>query len=180
MKNAYDVLGISPGATSEQIDSAYRELSKKYENKPKKLEEINLAYDSIVMNSSASYKQPFFDYSDIKEKIDGNRIEDAEILLDGIPESNRDAEWYYLKGVVQQKRGWLEESAQNFAKASRMDPENKTFRTAYRRVKHNRAGEFRSERGRSSSLPGCASCGACEICCGLICLDSCCECLSCR
>lgn len=177
MKNSYDILGVPYDASPEQIDNAYRKLSKKYENRPEKLEELNMAYDSIVMNSSASYRQPFYDFKDIKDKIKANRLEDAEILLDGIPDSSRDAEWHYLKGVVHQKRGWLEESAHYFAKASSMDPSNSTYRAAYRRVNSDRTGGYRTERRASSGNSGCGSCDACDLCCGLLCCDSCCECM---
>lgn len=174
MKNAYDVLGIPADASSEQIDAAYRELSRKYAGNQKKIDELNAAYDSIVMNSRASFKNEYYDYSDIRAKIRNRRFEDAEILLDGIPESARDAEWHYLKGVIYQKRGWLEEAAHNFARASSMDPSNNTYRAAYKQINNSRTGGFRTERrpvGRTSS------CSACDMCCGLLCADSCCECL---
>ncbi|MBN2851856.1 MAG: J domain-containing protein [Clostridia bacterium] len=58
-KNPYSVLGISPGATDEQIKAAYKEMVKKYhpdkyqqtdlkEVAEEKLSEVNVAYDTIV------------------------------------------------------------------------------------------------------------------------------------
>ena len=44
-------------------------------------------------------------YSDVRNNLDLGRIEDAQTILDGIPKDMRDAEWYYLKGVIFYKRG---------------------------------------------------------------------------
>lgn len=190
MKNPYEVLGVPEGASAEQVKAAYRLLAQKYQNDPspdaaRKMEEINLAYDSIIMNysSSGSYTNSGYstassgaDYSDIRAKINRGRLDDAQILLDGIPEYNRDAQWYYLKGTVQQKRGWLEEAANNFAAASRLDPSNNTYKTAYNKVINSRNGGYRTERTNRRSQRekerGCCSC-----CCDLICADACCECM---
>ncbi len=183
MKNAYEILGVPYGASTEQVSAAYRELFRKYEDNPQKINEINEAYDSIIMNSGSSQSNNFSsfsyteNYGDIQSKIRSNRLEDAEILLDGIPSESRNSEWYYLKGLVQQKRGWLEEAVHNFAKASNMDPSNNTYREAYRKATDKQAGGYRTERRAAEGRSGCGSCDACDMCCGLLCLDSCCECM---
>ncbi|MGN0543193.1 MAG: DnaJ domain-containing protein [Acutalibacteraceae bacterium] len=184
MRNPYDVLGVPQGAAIEQVNAAYRELMRKYQDSgnQKKIDEINEAYDSIVMGapsggsgySSGGYSQyGSADYSDIRAKINSGRLDDAQILLDGIPEGSRDAQWYYLKGTVQQKRGWLEEAAKNFATASNLDPSNNTYKMAYNKVNNARSGGYRTERRaeRDSS-----DCSGCDICSGLLCADCCCEC----
>lgn len=55
VQDPYKVLGVSPGATDEEIKKAYRELSKKYhpdlnpgdESAARKMSDINAAYDQI-------------------------------------------------------------------------------------------------------------------------------------
>ena len=184
MRNPYDVLGVPQGAAIEQVNAAYRELIRKYQDSgnQKKIDEINEAYDSIVMGapsggsgySSGGYSQyGAADYSDIRAKINSGRLDDAQILLDGIPEGSRDAQWHYLKGTVQQKRGWLEEAAKNFATASNLDPSNNTYKMAYNKVNNARSGGYRTERRAERDSSGCSGC---DICSGLLCADCCCEC----
>jgi molecular chaperone DnaJ len=65
MNNPYEVLGIKPGASEEEIRAAYRELVKKYHpdkyvDNPladlaeEKMQEINEAYDILVKYAAAS------------------------------------------------------------------------------------------------------------------------------
>ena len=84
----------------------------------------------------------------------------------------RDAQWYYLKGTIQQKRGWLEEAANNFGRACDMDPTNNTYKMAFNKVNQARSGGYRAERRKDSDR----GCSACDICSGLMCADCCCEC----
>lgn len=198
MKNPYSVLGVPDGADIEQVKAAYKELSRRYreagdtEASAKKLRELDEAYDSIVMGASSSsnaqynqynYSEPNaayanLNFSDIREKVRAGRLEDAEILLDGIPEQQRNAEWYYLKGTVQQKRGWLEEAAKNFEIACNIDPQNRTFRAALGNVNNARSGGYRTERrSRDRGNGDDGGCGFCDACTGLICADCCCECM---
>ena len=128
-KNPFSVLGVPDTASDEQIRNAYRELARKYSDSSDdgKMQELNDAYDQIVMlrgglggssssssSRSSSYAGNMSDLSDIREKIRSGRIEDALVLLDGIPEQYRAAEWYYLKGAAQQRRGWLDYASENF------------------------------------------------------------------
>ena len=46
-------------------------------------------------------------FSDVRRLIQQNRIAEAEEILDGVPDYNRNAEWYFLKGSVYYRRGWL-------------------------------------------------------------------------
>ena len=143
-KNPFSVLGVPDTASDEQIRNAYRELARKYSDSSDdgKMQELNDAYDQIVMlrgglggsssssSRSSSYANNMSDLSDIREKIRSGRIEDALVLLDGIPEQYHTAEWYYLKGAAQQRRGWLDYASENFDRACRMDPNNREYAAA--------------------------------------------------
>lgn len=183
MKYPYAVLGIPSGASTEQVNAAYKELMRKYqdEGNSKKIDELNAAYDYIIMHGSGNSAHNSYggynavpDYTDIRAKINSGRLDDAQTLLDGMPEGTRDAQWYYLKGTIQQKRGWLEEAAKNFATASNLDPSNNTYKMAYNKVSNARSGGYRTERRRSDGEK--SGCSGCDMCTGLLCADCCCEC----
>lgn len=182
MRNPYDVLGVPQGASIEQVKAAYRELMRKSHETgapQSRIEELNDAYDAIIMSgasasSGSQYSSytSYTDYSDIRNKINLGRLDDAQTLLDGVPECSRDAQWYYLKGTIQQKRGWLEEAANNFSRACDMDPSNNTYKMAFNKINNARSGGYKAERRQG----GNSGCSGCDICSGLLCADCCCEC----
>lgn len=65
MKDPYEVLGVSPGASEEEIKKAYRDLARKYhpdnyQNNPladlaqEKMKDINEAYDALTKKRSST------------------------------------------------------------------------------------------------------------------------------
>ncbi len=74
MNDPYSVLGLSPGASDEEVKRAYRELARKYhpdnyQNNPladlaeEKMKEINEAYDTITRQRSAGRGGGYSSYS---------------------------------------------------------------------------------------------------------------------
>ena len=195
MRDPYEVLGVSPNATDDEVKTAYRNLARKYHpdnyaNNPlsdlaqEKMQEVNEAYDAIVRMrkeragyQNGGYRAPNGGpsrYNDVRNMIMQNRIMDAELLLDGVPSHARDAEWFYLKGMVLHKKGWLEEAYNHFATACRMDPNNLEYRQAFNQVNMGRqSGGYRTPPPTTTG----SSCDACDVCQTLICMDCCCECM---
>ncbi len=192
MQNPYEVLGIQATATDDEVKAAYRELAKKYHpdnytNNPlsdlaeEKMQEINEAYDAIIRMRRQGNTSDHSDgyqaggpsrYTDIRNLIRTGRTIDAESLLDGIPAPSRDAEWYFLKGSVLYKKGWLEEAFSHLSTASRMDPTNAEYRQAVEQMdRQRRTG------GYHVTPAPVGGCSACDVCNGLICADCCCECM---
>lgn len=108
-------------------------------------------------------------FGDIRAQINAGRIDDAETILDGIPREQRSAEWFYLKGLIQQRRGWFDEAYSNFSAACQMDPQNREYAAAFNNLNNNARGGYRQTRG--------GGCSACDICSSLLCADCCCECM---
>jgi curved DNA-binding protein CbpA len=164
-----------------------------------KMKEINEAYDAIVSqrkrqkseggspytgytgyNGNPGYGSPFgyqntnSSFSDVRNLIMSGRIADAEQILNGVPVEGRNAEWYFLKGTVLYKRGWLEEASNNFSRACQMDPGNPEYRAAMNQVMNQRNGVFGGYNPNMSRMNGCSSC---DVCSSLLCADCCCECM---
>ena len=185
MTDPYKVLGISPDATDDQVKAAYRELARKYHpdnygDNPlsdlakEKMQEINEAYDAIVrMRKQGGRAGSSSRYADVRGMIASGRIVDAETLLDGVANGARDAEWYFLKGSVLYKKGWLEDAYSHFSTACSMDPTNAEYRAAFNQMNYQRqTGTY-----RTTGAPQTGGCTACDMCQGLICADCCCECM---
>ena len=203
MKDAYSVLGLSPNATDEEVKKRYRELAKKYHpdnyaDSPladfasEKMKEINEAYDNIMderkkrnqnnnsgysSNTSGGYGSYYYnnsEFKDVRSMIMNGRLDDADLILNGIPMPQRDAEWYYLKGLILLKRGWLEQAKKNLQRAVEMSPDNMEYRSAYNQVMNQRSGMFG---GYNTTVKSNSGCSLCDICTCLCCADTCCECM---
>ncbi|MGN0479696.1 MAG: DnaJ domain-containing protein [Hominenteromicrobium sp.] len=202
MADPYKVLGVSPSATDEEIKDAYRKLAKKYhpdqyadsplaELAGEKMKEINEAYDTIVSqrkNRTAGGYASAGGYSynnvrgsgnsgfnDVRSYIMAGRIADAEQLLNGVPVESRNAEWYFLKGSVLYRRGWLEEAKEHFTRACQMDPGNPEYQAALNQAMNQRSGVYGGYNPNMNT--GMGSCNTCDVCNSLICADCCCECM---
>lgn len=202
-KSPYEILGIGPNATDEEIKDAYRKLARRYQTDEygtaplsdiarQKMRELDAAYDEIIHHkrrptgaaydkgqhtgSARSYTSPHSSFPDIRAKISAGRIDDAEVLLNGTLPEGRNAEWHYLKGIIAQQRGWFDEAEGYFSQACQLDPSNIEYASAYNRIHNNRSGGYRTARGFGTGSQG-RQCSTCDICSGLICADCCCECM---
>lgn len=160
-----------------------------------KMKEINEAYDTITdmrkkggsagnagygySSSANSNSYAGYGYSgssqfqNIRMLINSGRIQDAERALNDVPNAQRNAEWYFLNGMVMMNKGWSEQAYSCFRQAYTMDPNNPEYRAAFNRMNSQRAygpGGY-SQRG---TVGGCS---CCDICVGLWCADTCCSCL---
>lgn len=159
----------------------------------KKMDELDRAYDAIMAerygDNAASYGPSYntsaqhngyygadngygnSQYPDVRAQIRSGRIDDAETILDGIPKDIRNAEWYFLKGQVQQSRGWFDEAYKNYSTACSMEPQNREYTDAFNNLNNNASGGYRTSHEKGTG------CSACDICSGLMCADCCCECM---
>ncbi len=187
MTNPYEYLGLNRNATEQQVMDAYRSIAASIQNstgtdeeKTNRMNELNEAYDYVLNeirgtgayynNANSSYNQGTSQFFDVRQRINSGRIDDAETILDGIPNNMRSAEWHYLKGMIHQRRGWLNEAYRCYQTACRMEPSNSEYAAAFNSMNTNANGGYRTSRHSSY-------CDTCDICQGLICADCCCECM---
>ncbi len=190
-KDPYVVLGVSKGATEDEVKAAYKELVKKYhpdqyQNNPlqdvanEKMAEINEAYDEIINRmrnneyQSTYSSSSYFDSANVRNLIQTGNITEADNILSGVSPTQRDAEWYFLKGSVCYKRGWFNEAYDNFSRAASLNPNNAEYSAALNQMNNQRGGQMN---GMPSGYYQNRNQDACNCCCDLICLDSCCECM---
>lgn len=195
VKDPYEILGVTPNSSDDEIKSAYRKLARKYhpdnynesplsDLAEEKMKEINEAYDTIVkMRREGSGRSGGYGYSsrgtggkysDIRNMILNGRLREAQEILERIPLKERDAEWYFVEGTVLYKRGWTEEAYTNFVRAHNMSPGNGEYRAALERMNMQRQGYYGGYNRNMSRPMGCS---LCDICSSLICMDCCCECM---
>ena len=201
--NPYEVLGIKPGASQDEIKSAYRKLVKQYhpdqfrdnplqELAQEKLSKINEAYNMLTngnggnsnsysnnsysnsySNNSSSYSNNNYNYgadlSQARMCIQRRDIRGAEAILSRI--ADRNAEWYYLNGIVHMNKGWYDSALQNISTAANMDPNNFEYRQTLNQLQsrtRSYGNPYRTTRNTSN---------ACDCCIDLWCLDTMCECM---
>lgn len=191
MKNPYEVIGVNQGASKEEIKKAYREQAKKYHpdqynNNPlkdlaeEKMRELNEAYDYLMNNSETSYtsgseyssnnsNSSDYSYNSIRINIQNGNIRAAEDALNNI--SSRNAEWNFLMGMVQFRKGWYNDADSFLQTACRLDPANREYREALNAISRKNTTYRQPYNTRNAGNND-----ICDICVKLWCADSLCEC----
>ena len=183
MPNPYEILEISQNATDDEIKKAYRVLAKQYhpdnfKDNPlanlatEKMKDVNEAYAAIQKERSGF--SPNSEYSNrIRELIINKRLSEAEIALESVSQATRNAEWFYLKGVVLAERGWYFDAQKSFETACNLEPNNNEYRDAFNQSR-NRSNNF-YQNGGYNNVRQNAGCSPCDICAGLVCADCLCS-----
>lgn len=191
--DAYSILGIKRNATIEEINAAFKALAEKYSEEKypdgplselaaKKRKEIENAYDEIVKSRAAeknnsqantktsgtySYTSP--EYKEIRDFINNGDIDSAARRLHEY--QKKDAEWFYLNGLIALRKGMYNEAFYSFKTATNKEPANEEYKAAYLRMQQQAAG-YRETGNAASDAAQCCNC-----CNSLICADCCCECM---
>lgn len=157
--NPYEILGIDPSASDEEVKKAYRTLSKKYHpdaniNNPhqaeytEKFKEVQNAYKSIMdarkrgYNQYSYHQQSYSDsyryqndqvaYSDATVLINNHRYQEALNVLEKIRMKN--AHWFYLSALAMNGVG-NNATALEYAKtAMQMEPHNLQYLFLYQQL----------------------------------------------
>lgn len=169
IKDPYKVLGVSPGASEEEITKAYRRLAKKYhpdlnpgdKTAEARMAEINEAYDTIKKgNSYDSYnRQGGYSRSGLspldsaEAYLKNGMYEQAMYILNNI--SERSARWYYLSAIAHSYSGNGIVALEYARKAAEMEPYNKNYQLLVERLKMGETTYF-GRRGYSAPMSGWA------------------------
>lgn len=194
--NPYEVLGVKPGASQDEIKSAYRKLIKQYHpdqfgNNPlknlaeEKMIEINEAYDTLTKNHNNSnnyntsnsgnstnynnYSNSSYDFQEIRRLIQSGNYPNAENKLNSI--SNRTAEWHFLYGAVMLNKGWFDSALEHMTTATNMDPNNFEYRQALNSLRQ-RGNNYSNPYYRTTNTNS----DMCDCCIKLWCLETLCDC----
>lgn len=177
MGNPYDVLGISPGATDEEIKKAYRALSRKYHpdanvNNPNReqaeehFKEIQQAYNQIMQEKqqgggafsgfgSARYggygrqSQEEPQMQAAANYLANRCYQEAMNVLNHI--SNHTARWYYYCAITHAGLGNNMTARECAEQAVRLEPSNIEYRQLMQQL--NFGGTWYSSMGESYGRP---------------------------
>ena len=191
VSNPYEVLGVSPNATNDEVKKAYRELSRKYHpdsyaNNPlsdlaeEKFKEVQEAYEQIMKQREGGYSGGGYSGSSdgqdqvhlqaVRNYINARRFHEALNVLNGI--SNRNAMWYYYSAVANMGIGNNLVAMEHADKAAAMEPNNMEYRNFANQLR------FRGQRYQTMGGGyGRQSFGTGNLCCDLWCADTLCECM---
>lgn len=195
--NPYEVLGVSPNASNDEVKKAYRELSRKYHpdsyaNNPlaelaeEKFKEVQEAYDQIMKQreggysyqsgsqrqgySSASSNQETVELQAARNYINARRFREALNVLSNIP--NRSAMWYYYSSIANMGIGNNLVAVDHAKQAAAMEPNNMEY------VNYANQMQFRGQHYQTTGYGyGRQSYGTGNLCCDLWCADTLCECM---
>ena len=162
MNDPYQVLGVSPSASDDEIKAAYRRLAKQYhpdrnngsEEAERKMMQVNDAYAQIVemrknggrqtgyggydygyqygYGGSGQARQSMPEFSAVRRQLDLGRFDEAMRMLENMNTQN--AEWYYLMARTRQGMG-DSIAAVNFARqAVNMEPNNLEYLSFLRQM----------------------------------------------
>lgn len=198
MNDPYSILGVSPGASDDEVKKAYRDLARKYHpdnyhDNPladlaqEKMKEINEAYELIQKQREggsshtgrssggySTYQQQSYgggnaQYAQIRNLINAGRLQQAESMLNGI--RNHDAEWNYLMGSICWRKGWMDEANRYFRTAVSMQPGNVEYRNAVNYMNRNNSA-YANPGFNNTQMSQATMCNCCS---NAILADCCCE-----
>ena len=185
MKNPYEVLEINENASKDEIKKAYRTLAKKYHpdqygNNPlkdlaeDKMRDINEAYDYLMKNEGTNtYRNESSDtytgsnssvYQSVENDIYNGNLSSAESKLMEI--NTRNAEWHYLMGILNTRKGWYDQASTNLSTACSLDPSNFKYQEALNKLRgmnNSYRQPYYDNRRKDPDI--------CNICASLYCLD---------
>lgn len=167
-----------------EINEAYDALMKNAGGAYQYQENYEQSYESSNASKGAGSQQQYqsrTQYQNENESelarqariyINSGNLNEAQKILDRI--RNRDANWYYLEGLIFLRRGWYDRGYTNIQRAANMDPANFEYRNTLNNLNQQSAGYRQNNYYRNTYS---ASPDMCNLCANLWCADTLCECM---
>ncbi len=203
-KKNLELLGLTEGATKEDVQSAYDALRAKYleerfmdgevgNNAARMLTAIETAYGDLMreLSENAAAEDGENSFSKVEELIKDGQYQEAQRVLDSFNE--RGGKWHYLQSVVFYRKNWVNESKKQLEIAIQLEPDNEKYKETYKKLNDkissdsqnaNQNGQTVYEGQTMNSAPDnqmggnfCASCIECcylNMCINCLC-NSCCR-----
>ena len=144
MSNPFEVLGLSPTASAEEVRAAYRRLVKqchpdKFQDEAQrqaaqqKMVALNLAYEEAYHLASSRRVNTYVSALPVDDAVNLA----GKMLRQHSPESalrqlmraeSRGGAWYAMQGHILMQMGQYESAHQSFREAVRLEPDNNDFR----------------------------------------------------
>lgn len=147
-KRNLELLGLTEGCTSEQINEAYEKLRAKYSEErfldgeagneaARMLTKIGIARDELLselaeLENKGNNEGEGTAYARVEELIKSGDLQEAQRQLDQFNE--RGAQWHYLQSVVFYRKNWINESKKQLEIAMHLDAENQKYKDAYKKL----------------------------------------------
>ena len=161
-----------------------------------KLKEVNEAYDYLTNNgggagygsSSSSYggsnygngnngssgydsggQSGIYNFDEVRRYIEMGNVQAAETILNN--SQNRNAEWFFLKGVISHQKGWHDDAVSMVQQAINMEPNNFEYKRALSSMMQQ-GGMYRNTaygRGYNSNQDAMCRMLQCYMCTDLLC-----------
>lgn len=146
-KRNLELLGLTEGATAEEIEAAYKSLREKYleerfldgeagNNAARMLTKIETAHNELLSELAEAENDLSSDagtaYAKVEELIRDGKIDEAQRALDVFNERN--AQWHYLQSVVFYRKNWINESKKQLEIAMHLDASNEKYKEAYKKL----------------------------------------------
>ena len=121
--------------------------------------------DALVVGSPVYYAGPnATEFARARAFLGQNNLQAAKAVLDNI--SIRNAEWYYLYGIIYLRQGWFDKAREYLTIAYQQEPGNAEYASAYNTIRHT-GNPYARQAGAYQS-----NCSPCDICAGAMCFSS--------
>ncbi len=164
----------------KEINEAYEQLTKKGTTASSSSagrqgsysDPFGSGYGGAYSGTGGSYSGPSAaEFARARSFINQNNLQAAKQVLDSI--SVRNAEWYYLYGIIYLRQGWYDKAREYLSRAYEQEPGNPEYRNAYAAV--NNSGNPFGRRAGTNTGGYDDGCAGCDICSTLLCMECCCS-----